>query len=347
MPIEREPSPARPEQIERNGEGLINQLRESKGTSETTEYRNPTEHTMNPRETFAGYPNPEIAAERMHQMLGLGADGAVPQEQVLRRSLLSMTKNQIDQVDSAYKLLYGRTLQNEIVASNLNPQTIALTPYLMKGRELRTNDDIKAMTDFALTNKNFGLFEDVMRVAPAAARAGLDFDLKGIFKGPNLRAAEDLIKWGTITAAEHITRAEGNFPNNSARIDHFLRKMTDVERQAYSMGRKLSESGGEIKDERQQNALDYYNRLHGIFTANATTDAAVDQWDRLAGQTRSVLPPEKHIGPYDGRTKGPTLSPGEPRIIRNGSAQNAASPKEQQSATSRVLDYYGKLLGIE
>lgn len=277
MPLEPELNMRRREQIEANEEPLINRIQKSGGDTETTDGDLATHDT---KTEAAGPKDPETVAKELHTLVAL-----LPNDNKLRETLLRLSKQEIDNASAVFEARYGQSFQNKVLESELSSSTTAMLSHFIKGSDQRTAGDYDAMTKFALKRRDFGLFEDIMIATPPEIREQMNYNVSEAFSGPVRRAAQDLLDFGHITAAEYITRAEGSFANNTSRIDHFVRKMGNDEKLAYKMGREYVQKGFEYEklSDGEKRDFDYYKKLYGIFTDNSESLLKLTKWDSAAG----------------------------------------------------------------
>lgn len=248
---------------EPTGDVLKRELREKLGSQDCAIVRNALDRQE-------GKPND--AGNFLVAIAGVN-EGKAGSEKLLLQQLGSLSKPQIDQLDS--DLRRTGTSLHECINTNpkLSPALRDSLPILSKGVEQRSMKDVLQLTEIAARDKNIDVMSSALGNSlpeTVEAREHLqklhaDEWFKAAFQGHDRDLAMDYLLEGRISIATVANQSKQWFFNNKQDLMHSLDTASDDEKQAFRHGRALADQHkGEAATKltgTDKEDLDYYNRV--------------------------------------------------------------------------------------
>lgn len=212
----------------------------------------------------------------------------------VRAVLGNLNSLQLAKLDADFKQQFGKSYLDALKDStDLTKATRDSLPILEKGVDKRTADDLTAMARIGIDNGDRRVFAEAVRGdSPEAAttrqRILADKDLQARLASQfpseaSLQAgygrrrtmpfeqavdpvALDYLKEGRISLATIATANTGKWIlDNKDNIELASKNATDAERQQFSHGRELAQSGKSPTTADETRDLNFYNKIHGAF----------------------------------------------------------------------------------
>ncbi|CAN5736940.1 hypothetical protein BH10CYA1_BH10CYA1_34340 [soil metagenome] len=235
-----------------------------------------------------------------------------------RAVLQTLNSKQIAQLDEDFKKQYGQSYLDALKNADLTKATKDALPYLEKGVDKRTSDDLLKLAHVAVDNGDRRLFSESIRgdspEAVAARKAIMEdsgFKDKIAEKFPseevqNLHfwqsakdiplerrmdpVALDYLKEGRISLATITSADTGKWIfDNKSNIELASKNASDKERQDFSKGREIASSGKAPANDQEKQQLEFYNKIHDAFKKGGN-DREVSIWqDQLIHGRETIV----------------------------------------------------------
>ncbi|MBX9572596.1 MAG: hypothetical protein K2X77_27115 [Candidatus Obscuribacterales bacterium] len=263
---------------------------------------------LNPKEEAR---NAAWLGDRLRDLSRLPASATAQRELIehgIRSSLRTMTPEQRTDLSEELKTRpgnNGRGLMETLEASKLSKETKEIAGIIngstgptLSGAELARIADIGVR---AGGNQGLTILKEALGGnSPEATAARQQFRSEngdqrlhnafaGTFGGvtDNLRQARDYANLGKLDTATFIDMQRSNWANSDAGVELVARMMTQDERQRFAAGEKLAKENSAGRTPEEQEARQYYDRVHAAFQNAASSIGMISRWS-TSNQNKAV-----------------------------------------------------------
>lgn len=243
----------------------------------------------------------------------------------IRQVFETLNSKQIAQLDEDFKKAYGMSYKEALDKANLTDATKQSLGILEKGVDFKTKEDVAALADIAIKNKDARLFTEALRGDSKAAtefRAMLNANppsaeaedfrnrVAEAFKSPIAQMLEqhggnandlprdqrtdqmmlDYMKEGRISLATIASENTSSFLgllDNKDNIELAARNASDKERQMFNDGR--AHANDNPPDPKYHEAIEYYNKIHKAFKEHGNDREVAIYEDQLAHGRETII----------------------------------------------------------
>jgi cation transport regulator ChaB len=234
----------------------------------------------------------------------------------VRAVLQNLNSEQLAKLDADFKAQFGKSYLDAIKeSSDLDDATQKALPYLEKGVDKRTADDLVNLAKIGIENGDRRVFAEAVRGDSPEAKAArerilADNNLKNELANnfPSDAAlnawdsssmpfeqkvdpiALDYLKDGRISLSTIASANTGMwFLDNKSNIELATQNATPTERQDFAKGQALALGGKAPANADEQRELDFYNKIHSAFK-DGGNDRETSIWeDQLIHGRETVI----------------------------------------------------------
>jgi YD repeat-containing protein len=247
----------------------------------------------------------------------------------VRQVFATLNSRQIAQLDQDFQKAYGMSYKEALEKANLTDSTKAALPYLEKGTDKKSAEDVVAMANIAVEKGDTLLFGDALRGDSPAAVEGrrrlmqdegfkqkmadkfpsdeaLQYEMNGLdpktlpWEKRVDQAAIDYLQEGRISLATITSQNTGKWIlDNKENIELAARNASEKERRDFSRGRELALAGQEGSTPEDKEALAFYNKIHKAFD-DGGNDREVRIWEDQLMHGRETIVSQLAKGHSDG-----------------------------------------------
>ena len=223
----------------------------------------------------------------------------------VRAVLQNLNSKQLDQMDADYKQQFGQSYKDALKAElSLDASTTKVLPFLEKGSDHRTAQDLVGMARVAAEQKDSRLLEEAVRgdsPEAKAARAAINGDAAlhgkivddfthGLFSRELDPAVRDILKDGHASLTTIVNSdLDHLILKDKANVDTTLQNATPEERHQFVHGRELAQAGKGAASDTDKKDLDFYNNLHGALTKRFDSRQASFWEDELSHGRETIV----------------------------------------------------------